>query len=309
MSKLKLILDREPIFINPYTDFGFKKLFGEEANKDLLIDFLNQLMPNHHQVKDLYFQNTDNQSDTKYQRKAFFDIQCVAAVTEEQFIVEMQKAKVVHFEDRSIYYSTFPIKGQAKKGKDWDFELKPTYFIAILDFEYDQHYQKREVIRKVGLIDQNGELFSDNVHYIFIQMPLFNKKEEELVTKLDKWLYFLKNLENFDSIPEILNEPIFKKGFETAKIANMNAREYENYERNRMIYWENESAMKNALVLGEKKGMEKGMEKGMDSKAYAMVKNCLLRGYSDEVTAELAEVTHEFVTKVKTQLEKEGLLA
>jgi predicted transposase/invertase (TIGR01784 family) len=176
----------------------------------------------------------------------------------------------------------------------------------------------------VGLIDQNGELFSDNVHYIFIQMPLFNKKEEELVTKLDKWLYFLKNLENFDSIPEILNEPIFKKGFETAKIANMNAIEYETYERNRMIYWENESVMKNALLtgekqgiaigekkgieIGEKKGMEKGMEKGMDKKSYVVVKNCILRGYSDEVAAELAEVTLEFVAKVKAQLKKEGLI-
>ncbi|MCS6832492.1 MAG: PD-(D/E)XK nuclease family transposase [Flammeovirgaceae bacterium] len=80
-----------PKYINPYTDFGFKKLFGEEANKDLLIDFLNQILPPHHQIAELHFKNPENLPDSSLERKAIFDIHCIAT-SGERFIVEMQKA-------------------------------------------------------------------------------------------------------------------------------------------------------------------------------------------------------------------------
>ncbi len=295
MSKLKEILNREPIFINPYTDFGFKKLFGEEGNKDLLIDFLNQLLPERHQIEDLTFKNGEKQPHRKNKRRAIFDIYCTSK-SGEAFIIEMQKAKVANFIKRSIFYLTFPIIEQSKKGKEWDFELKPIYLIAILDFEYDEQNLKRETLRTVALIDQNGELFSDSLHLKYLQMPFFNKKETELETKLDKWLFFLKNLENFDHIPSILNEPIFKKGFETAKIVNMNAREYAAYEKNRLIYWENKSALKTSRKEGQVEQIRK------------TIKNGLLMGLSVENIAKIAEIEVEYVLKIKAQLIGEGLL-
>jgi len=97
-----------PKYLNPYTDFGFKKLFGEEANKDLLTDFLNQLLPPQHQIAELNFRNTEQLPDIPLERKAIFDIHCIST-TGERFIVEMQKAKMNFFKDRSVYYSTFPI--------------------------------------------------------------------------------------------------------------------------------------------------------------------------------------------------------
>ena len=123
-------------YFNPYTDFGFKTLFGEEANKDLLIDFLNQLLPSYHQIAEVSFKNPEKTASTAKERKAIFDIYCQ---TQEgtRFIVEMQKAKVNFFKDRALFYSTFPIKEQAKKG-GWNFQLMPIYFIAILDFQYDE---------------------------------------------------------------------------------------------------------------------------------------------------------------------------
>jgi len=110
-------------FINPYTNFGFKKLFGEEANKDLLVDFLNQLLPQKHTIKELTFRNVENQSAVALDRKAIFDIHCISE-TDERFIVEMQKAKIKYFKDRSLFYTTFPIKEQAERGI-WDFRLDP----------------------------------------------------------------------------------------------------------------------------------------------------------------------------------------
>lgn len=140
-------------YINPYTDFGFKKLFGEEANKDLLIDFLNELLPSHHQIADLVFKNNENLSDAPAEHKAIFDIHCKAK-SGEHFIVEMQKAKINFFKDRSLFYVNFPIKEQSQKS-DWDFKLDPIYFIAILDFEYDEATERKKLLRHVQLKDQD----------------------------------------------------------------------------------------------------------------------------------------------------------
>ena len=219
----------EKKYFNPYTDFGFKKLFGEEANKDLLIDFLNQLLPDYHQIATLEFKNVENNNDTAKERRAIFDIYCQTD-NGNRFIVEMQKAKVKFFKDRALFYSTFPIKDQAKKG-DWDFQLLPVYFIAILDFHYDEKEEKRKFRRDVSLKDQEGDEFYDKLHFKFLQMPLFKKQAHELETHFDKWIYFLKNLESFDHIPNILNEPIFKKGFEIARISHLEPDQYEDYQK------------------------------------------------------------------------------
>jgi len=84
----------------------------------------------------------------------------------ERFVVEMQKAKIHFFKDRSLFYVTFPIRDQAKKG-DWSFKLDPIYFVAILDFEYDEAEEQRKFRRDVALRDRDGELFFDKLHFKF----------------------------------------------------------------------------------------------------------------------------------------------
>jgi predicted transposase/invertase (TIGR01784 family) len=237
--------------INPYTDFGFKKLFGEEANKDLLIDFLNQLLPPHHQIADLAFKNVENLPDLPTERKAIFDIHC-KAISDEYFVVEMQKAKINYFKDRSLFYLTFPIRDQAKRG-EWDFRLTPIYMIAILDFEYDEAEERQKFLRHVQLKDQDCEVFYEKLHFKFIQMPVFSKEEHELKTHFDKWIYFLKKLETFDGIPAILKEPIFEKAFKTAEVANMTPAQRDEYEQSRLSYLEVKEAVNTAEMDGRKK--------------------------------------------------------
>ena len=252
-------------YFNPYTDFGFKKLFGEEGSKDLLIDFLNQLLPLHHQIQQLTFKNTENLSDTISERKAIFDIYCESR-TGDKFIVEMQKAKIKYFKDRALFYSTFPIREQSEKG-DWSFQLLPIYFIAILDFEYDENTTSNAIPkfrRDVCLKDQDGDVFFDKLNFKFLQMPLFNKQEDELVTHFDKWLYFLKNLESFNHIPAILNEPIFQRGFEIAEISHLNIEQYEQYKKSLVQYLEVKNVFDTAFEEGEKVGIEKGIEQGIE---------------------------------------------
>jgi len=102
-------------YINPLTDFGFKKLFGTEPNKDLLIDFLNQILPDR-KIKDLTYSSGEKQGLTELDRKAIFDLYCIGDKG-ERFIVEMQKAKQNYFKDRSVFYASFPIQEQGKKNK------------------------------------------------------------------------------------------------------------------------------------------------------------------------------------------------
>jgi predicted transposase/invertase (TIGR01784 family) len=206
---------------------------------------LNQLLPEHHQIADLNFRNVENLADSSEDRKAIFDIHC-KALSGERFIVEMQKAKVKYFKDRSLFYVTFPIRDQAQQG-DWNFRLEPIYFVAILDFEYDEAEERRKFRRDVALKDQDGDVFFDKLHFKFLQMPLFNKKENELETKFDKWCYFLKNLENFDHIPSILNEPIFQKAFGTAELAGLTAQQRDNYEQSLIQYRDLKSALETAV--------------------------------------------------------------
>lgn len=267
-------------YINPYTDFGFKKLFGEEGNKGLLVDFLNQLLPPHHQIKDLAFRSLENFPDTAEERKAFFDIHC-EATSGERFIVEMQKAKVKHFKDRALFYTTFPIREQAQKG-DWNFELSAIYFVAVLDFFYDENEEKAKFYRDVKLKDQDCEAFYEKLHFKFLQMPAFTKTEKELKTKFDKWAYFLKNLESFEDIPQILNEDVFQQAFDTAEVANFTPEQRAEYEQSRMNYL----------------GVKAVSDTAKEETKIEIAKNLKKKGLSKDVIAEATGLTEEEIANL-----------
>ena len=237
------------VFINPYTDYGFKKLFGEEKNKHLLISFLNDLLGGQEHITDLTFKNTEHLPDISAQRKAVFDIYCTND-KDEHFIVEMQKAKQNYFKDRSVFYSTFPIQAQAKKG-DWDFKLKAVYCIGILDFTFNSHKENSEVIHTVQLKDQNHQLFYDKLKYIYVEMPRFEKTLEQLESHQDRWLYFIKNLADLQHIPDLFIGDIIYKGFETARIAALDDVEQQVYQASLKEYRDMFSVVKTAKQEGD----------------------------------------------------------
>lgn len=151
-------------YINPFTDFGFKKIFGEEASKPLLIDFLNALLPQTNKIIDLTFKNTEQLRQSEADRKAIYDIYCENDKG-EKFIVELQKARQNYFKERTIYYSTFPIREQAEKG-EWNYNLKAVYCVGILDFTFDDYEnepEKSEVVHTIKLKNQNGKIFYDKL--------------------------------------------------------------------------------------------------------------------------------------------------
>ncbi len=253
-------------FINPFTDFGFKKIFGQEASKPMLLDFLNSLLPEKHQIKDLSFKTLEQLPESEAQRRAVYDIYCESD-SGERFIVELQRLHQAYFKDRTIYYSTFPIREQAEKGT-WDYRLNAVYCIGILDFTFDDYEpepKKSEVIQTVELKNQNNVVFYDKLTFIYLEIPNFKKTESELETRLDKWLYFIKNLEYLESIPEIFKDVVFEKAFEVAKMANLGSNELFGYEQSLKIMRDNYATQKYAIETALAEGRELGLAEGREA--------------------------------------------
>ena len=235
-------------FINPFTDFGFKKLFGNEFNKELLIDFLNQVLGERERIRDLMYLNTENQGKTEWDRKAVFDLYCENEKG-EKFIIELQNVSQLYFKDRSIFYASFPIQEQGPKGKEWDYYLNAVYTIGILNFSFPDQSSRERYLREIQLIDnQTGEVFYDKLTFIYLEMPKFRKAEEELVTHFDKWMYVLKNLPKLQARPAKLQEKIFDKLFSEAEIAKLTQEEMRTYEESLKTYRDNYSVLETAKI-------------------------------------------------------------
>ena len=245
-------------YINPYTDFGFKKLFGTPLNKDLLISFLNSLFDGKEVVRDLTYLNGESLGNGYGDRRAIFDVYCENEQG-ETFIVEMQKAEQQFFKDRSVFYSTFPIQNQGKKGI-WNFKLKGVYTVGILDFVFPDHEYPQDSLRhEVKLVDVDDKhVFYDKLTFLYLEMPKFTKKEDELETMFDKWLFVLHNLSRLMKRPAALQERIFTRLFEQAEIARYTPEERQDYEDSLKVYRD----MKNVLDTAELRGLEKGRKEG-----------------------------------------------
>jgi predicted transposase/invertase (TIGR01784 family) len=286
-------------YINPFTDFGFKKIFGEEASKPLLLDFLNALLPPEHHVIDLTFKNAEQLGQTEADRKAIYDIYCETDKG-EKFIVELQKAKQNYFKERTIYYSTFPIKEQAEKG-EWNYNLKAVYCIGILDFTFDDYEsepEKSEVVHTIKLKNKHGKTFYDKLTYIYLEMPNFNLKEENLVTRLDQWLYFIKHLEDLQSIPTIFKDEVFTQAFEKAEIARFGQVEIESYEMNLKIYRDYKNTVDTAFDEGKIEGKLEGKIEGKMEGKIEVAKALKLSGVSIEIIVQTTGLSENEINKL-----------
>ncbi|MEA3494702.1 MAG: Rpn family recombination-promoting nuclease/putative transposase [Bacteroidota bacterium] len=246
-------------YINPFTDYGFKRLFGEEPNKDLLLDFLNELLKDQEgKITELSYLPNEKLPISVGDRRAIFDIYCTNEKG-EQFIVEIQKAEQKFFKDRTIYYSTFPIQEQARnKDRFWNFELKAVYTIGILDFVFEES-DPNKYRHDVKLTEQETKtVFYEKLNYIYLEMPKFEKSEKELETGFDKWMFVLKNLPKLDRIPVELKEKIFLRLFETAEIAKLKPDEYKQYEASVNAYRDIFNIKNTYFEKGEIKGLKKG---------------------------------------------------
>jgi len=278
-------------YLNPLTDYAFKRIFGSETYKELLIDFLNELIDDHGKIISLNYLTNEQLGQKETDRRAVFDIYCKTDC-DKYFIVELQKVRQAHFKERSIYYSTFPIQSQAVKGK-WDFKLSAVYTIAIVDFvlfENDENY-----FHNVRLMEERtGKIFYDKLVYKYLELPKFTKNGNELKTNFERWVYLLKKLPTFENRPPELKGKVFDMLFRVAEISQLTTKEMEEYKKSITEY----ADVQDAMAYAREKGREKGREEGVETRTVEIARKCLQKGMSVEDISELTGLTSEQIKQL-----------
>jgi predicted transposase/invertase (TIGR01784 family) len=281
------------VYINPLTDFGFKRIFGEERNKALLIDFLNEIIEEERKIVEIEYQPTFQTGIWEKSRGAVFDIFCKND-RGELFIVEMQKVRQAYFVERSLFYSGFAIQKQALKG-EWDFDFKAVYTVALLDFNlFEENDDSSDFqIERIHLVrERTGKKYSNKLNLIFLELPKFRKELPELTTHFDRWLYSLKHLPKLNSQPEEVKGEIFDELFEEAKINNLTEQDMETYNKSVLKYADVRSAMTYARTEG--RNMEKAdIVKKLLALHFPIADITQITGLVPEQIKKIAEQTHK----------------
>ena len=204
----------------------------------------------------------------------------------------MQNAYQKYFKDRSLFYSTFPIREQAPKSSDWNFKLDHVYTVALLNFDLeDEAFDKDDTNHDVGLLDKKThKVFNDKLSFKYVEIAKFDKTEDELVTLYDKWLYVLKNLSRLDERPAALKEKVFTKLFEEAEIAKFTPTELKEYEDSLKAYRDVKNSIDTAL------------EKGREEKAIQIDKKMLAAGMDIDTIIKMTELSKDEIEKLKKNI-------
>ena len=281
----------EERYISLLTDFGFKRIFGTDPNKELLINFLNSLFDGEEVIKDVKYLNSENVGDVYAERKAIFDVYCENEKG-EKFIVEMQNAYQTFFKDRSLFYSTFPIREQAPKGSDWNFCLKKVYVVALLNYKMsDEAFDSSDTIHTIALMDtKTNKVFNAKLMFKYVEVGRFDKTDEELTSLSDKWMYVLKNLSRLDNRPAALREKIFSKLFAAASVARFTPTELREYEDSLKAYRD----IKNSLDTAK----EEGREEGREQRNIEIAKKMLAAGMDIDIIINMTDLSKDEIKKL-----------
>jgi predicted transposase/invertase (TIGR01784 family) len=256
-------------YINPFTDFGFKKIFGDEDNTDLLKSLINDILglEGEKKIKSIIFKNGELLPDSPSDRKAIFDLYCEDE-RGSNFIVELQKVYQEHFQSRALYYTTFPIQEQAIRGA-WDFSLTPIYFIGLLNFEVQQFRDTDEYLHHGQILDiKTKRVMYDKLNMVYVEIPKFKKENYEQFNHLEWWMYVFQNLNRMTDIPKELQGDVIAKAFEKAEFIKLPKVEQDKYHQNLKVYRDlvnsYSTAHKTGMKIGRKEGIKQGIKKGIE---------------------------------------------
>ena len=288
-------------YINLMVEWSFKRVFGTEVNKDILIEFLKVVFPQF-AITDITYIPTEQLGIMEDDRKAIFDVLCKTE-DDKTFLVEMQRGAQKHFFERALYYTSFPIMKQGKKAiakeeegaGPWDFSLDGVFFLGILDFEYEQDEMTEH--RYQLLETKTFKQMTDKLEFVFVEVAKFNKSEDELETDLDKWLYLLKNMSTLLERPAALRDRVFGRLFDVAEYARLDDEERKNY----VEAMNTARDTYNQIAYAHETGHKEGREEGREEKAYEIARKMIAKGFDVDTIAELTGLTKdEILTLEKT---------
>ena len=289
------------IFINPKIDFAFKKIFGSEDSKDILISFLNALIYEAQPIiQDLEIINPYLAPKIRGVKDTYLDIKAkiIDRETNEQrtVIIEMQVLNVEGFEKRILYNAAKSYSTQLTTGQGYHL-LNPVIALTITDFVMFAdlpHVTSRFVLKeKDFLIDY--PIY--DIELIFVELPKFKKNLAALETIIDKWLFFLNNARKLQDVPPMMdNIPELKKAFYIANQANLNLDELEEQEKSEIFIQDQRGAItkaaKESLEQGRQEGLAEGLAEGAQQKAYEIARK-MLGVLDDQAIAEMTGLTLE----------------
>jgi predicted transposase/invertase (TIGR01784 family) len=278
-------------FVDPKNDVAFRKIFGDSRKTEILISFLNAVLELPSPIASLTIASPSQTPRIEGLKDTVLDVKATDHNGRE-FIVEMQVEGNEMFGKRALYYAAKSYVSQIKKAERYS-ELKPVYFVGILDFNlFDgDDYITRHII----INQQSGNQDLRDIELNFIELRKFNKTEAQLQSISDKWIYFIKNAENLQIIPEVMTEPEIKEAFETAEQHNWSEEDMYVYD-----YWSGKKGDELCqLITAEKKGIQKGLQKGIQKgraegekqKAIKVAITAIKRGMEARLIAELTGLT------------------
>ena len=243
-------------FINPFTDVGFKRIFGQEISKPVLIAFLNALLKDEQHIVDLQYLDKEQPGDSADDKSLIYDVYCELD-NGEHIIVEMQNKSQPYFKNRSVYYVSRAISRQGEPGLEWRYDVKAVYLIALLNFKRDDI--STEFRTDVALMDmKNKTLFSDKVRLVYLQLPYFTKEVDDCESIFEKLIFVLKHMDVLQRMPWLAQDAVFQKLASIADVASLNKQERLAYDENLRKYRDTIEVMEGQYLEGLEKGLEKG---------------------------------------------------
>ena len=282
-------------YINPFTDIGFKIVFGQEASKPLLLNFLNSLLKGAEQIVDITYSDKEQVTYNEEDRTLIYDVLCTTS-TGEKIIVEMQNKKQTYFKKRSILYVSRAISHQGEGLKDWNYNIKAVYFVAFMNFHLDDMPDFRT---DVVLMDtKHKRPFSYDIRMTFLQLPLFNKKKEECKTLFDRLIYIFKNMSKLDQFPWTINNPVFREWEDRSRVANLKGGLRDQYERALKHYRDAYSIYETATEEGRAEGIAQGIAQGERSKSIDIAQKLKAMNMSIEQIIEATGLTADEIAEI-----------
>ncbi|PRX30360.1 putative transposase/invertase (TIGR01784 family) [Orenia metallireducens] len=283
--------------LNPRVDFAFKKLFGSEENKDILISFINSVLDQDEPITDLILKNPYDAKNFKNDKLSILDVKAVDTKG-VWYNIEMQITDQDYYDKRALYYWARLYTGQLESGANYD-KLEKTIVINVLNFnclEEDDYHNIYQLLNR-----ESKEELIDHLEIHFIELEKYNKDLSEVQTALDRWTEFLKRADKYDKdkIPTQLAElASIEKAIKVLDTIGLTKEEREAYEAR--LKWLRDEEM--ALKKAERKGMEKGMEKGREEERKQLIINMLKNGISVEEIAKMTQLDKKEVEKIKKKI-------
>ena len=289
-------------FLDVKTDYAFKRVFGSEQHKDILISFLNSIVDLKYKIKDLEIIDPYNIPMLKGMKDTYVDVKA-RLENDEIVIIEMQILHHDGFEKRILYNVAKNYSKQLEKGDNYHL-LNPVIAITIVDFIMFEN--TRKVITYFKLIEKNDFIeYSGDIELIFIELPKFNKKLQECKTIQDKWIYFIKNAGSLEYMPKNLDKEI-KKALELANEANLTEEELEIQHKRKEFIMIQKAAISKATREGKEEGLKEGKEKGLkegikkgEKKAKIKIAKNLLDVLDDETISQKTGLTIQEIENLR----------